>query len=637
MLKTPDAASITQAGRAYLQVGNNEIYELFQSAWSGASYGGEQTEEEKEDDRVYLVNALGQGELINQDLSGPADSNQIKKTQLDVIVEHLHEVYEAERAKEVMKPWLPSLPNPLESPHTKEVRDSASFVKGDYTLGLGMIDVPEEQIQEEYVLDLMKNGHFLYMASSGYGKSMLLTNIVLGLAMKNSVKLLNFYILDLGNSALIPLKGLPHVADYMGLDDTEKIGKFQKRILDEITDRKRKFAKAMAQNIYVYNESQAVPLKVIVILIDNFDTMKELGDTAEAFVQKVARDGASLGIYLCVTMTRVNAMRSSAQNNFKEKIGGYNFEQSENRSLLGRSEYTLPEDKKGRALVKRENINVMQLYTPVPCENELSYNANLKALIAEVAEASTEERAKGIPVLPEELYYEMLPEYPGYRNVLTEIPVGIEVGNLDIQYLNVKNEAALIIGMSGMGRTNTLKNVLRHIAGQKIYLFDAKNGNLRMYEKEEKLFYAGNADTSVEALKEIQTETERRKELYEKQADVSITLKEYGQSQEPVFVLVDVVQELHERLRGDDGKLDILAEAVRSGIYVIVTADAKLRARNSEFLNMLAESKCGLVLGNIREQGIFSYTGLREENRRVDLGYYHARGENRKTKLIEHE
>ena len=32
---TPDAAEITQTGRAYLQVGNNEVYELFQSAWSG--------------------------------------------------------------------------------------------------------------------------------------------------------------------------------------------------------------------------------------------------------------------------------------------------------------------------------------------------------------------------------------------------------------------------------------------------------------------------------------------------------------------------------------------------------------------------------------------------------------------------
>lgn len=38
MLHKADAAYITQAGRCYMQVGNDELYELFQSAWSGAVY-----------------------------------------------------------------------------------------------------------------------------------------------------------------------------------------------------------------------------------------------------------------------------------------------------------------------------------------------------------------------------------------------------------------------------------------------------------------------------------------------------------------------------------------------------------------------------------------------------------------------
>ncbi len=38
MLHKPDAAYITQAGRSYMQVGNDELYELFQSGWSGATY-----------------------------------------------------------------------------------------------------------------------------------------------------------------------------------------------------------------------------------------------------------------------------------------------------------------------------------------------------------------------------------------------------------------------------------------------------------------------------------------------------------------------------------------------------------------------------------------------------------------------
>ena len=41
MLHRTEAAYLTQAGRCYLQVGNDEIFELFQSGWSGAAYDEE--------------------------------------------------------------------------------------------------------------------------------------------------------------------------------------------------------------------------------------------------------------------------------------------------------------------------------------------------------------------------------------------------------------------------------------------------------------------------------------------------------------------------------------------------------------------------------------------------------------------
>ena len=41
MLHRPDAAYITQAGRCYMQVGNDELFELFQSGFSGAVYDDE--------------------------------------------------------------------------------------------------------------------------------------------------------------------------------------------------------------------------------------------------------------------------------------------------------------------------------------------------------------------------------------------------------------------------------------------------------------------------------------------------------------------------------------------------------------------------------------------------------------------
>lgn len=639
MLKTPDAANITQAGRAYLQVGNNEIYELFQSAWSGATYQKEQTVEEKEDDRVYIVNEIGQGVLVNQDLSGPKESNQIKATQLDVVVSHLYDVYNSRENVEVKKPWLPSLPGMLLSPHTQAVTDSSTFTELDTTLGLGMIDIPEEQAQREYLLDMTKNGHLLYMASSGYGKSMFLGHIIVGLAMKNAVKNLNMYILDLGNSALIPYKGLPHVADYLGFDETEKLDKFQRLILDIIAERKKLFAKAMAQNFNVYNQSQEEKLKAIIIAVDNYDIVGELGDEMTAFLQKVSRDGAGLGVYLVVTMTRDSVMRAATKGNFKERIAGFNFMDGENSAFIGRSQIQLPEDKKGRVLVKQDSIHLMQLYTPVSCEDELIYNQELKVLIQRIADASTEERAKGIPVLPEILHYDMLSQYPGYQDDKTLLPIGIDIDTLEVKYLDFRDSPALVIGASATGKTNTVKTLMRHVAGQKVYVLDNEEGMLRMYAGQDGVQYANTKSGAEELLGSIRSIAEDRRELYEESRieDVTLTPKAFCQTMEPVYIVLDSLQQIYEMV-GDNGTFDVLAEAVKFGFLVLATSDIRIKkTTGSEFVNLLAAPMEGLVLGSIREQSMFSYTGIREDNRMIDLGYHHKRGNNSKIKLIENE
>lgn len=53
MLHKPDAAYITQAGRCYLQVGNDEVFELFQSGFSGAVYS-----EDEEDSKVDIAKLI---------------------------------------------------------------------------------------------------------------------------------------------------------------------------------------------------------------------------------------------------------------------------------------------------------------------------------------------------------------------------------------------------------------------------------------------------------------------------------------------------------------------------------------------------------------------------------------------------
>lgn len=66
MLHKPDAAYITQAGRCYLQVGNDEIFELFQSGWSGAVYDEAEGSVKTEIARMTTLN--GKAALVGNHL-----------------------------------------------------------------------------------------------------------------------------------------------------------------------------------------------------------------------------------------------------------------------------------------------------------------------------------------------------------------------------------------------------------------------------------------------------------------------------------------------------------------------------------------------------------------------------------------
>lgn len=75
MLHKPDAAYITQAGRCYLQVGNDEIYELFQSGYSGASY--DKNVENEKTDIAKMIALNGKVEMTGS----MAKSSKKKKLQ----------------------------------------------------------------------------------------------------------------------------------------------------------------------------------------------------------------------------------------------------------------------------------------------------------------------------------------------------------------------------------------------------------------------------------------------------------------------------------------------------------------------------------------------------------------------------
>ena len=59
MLRREEAASIKETGRFYLQVGYDEVFEIGQSAWTGAKYFPADVIEKKIDDSINFINDSG--------------------------------------------------------------------------------------------------------------------------------------------------------------------------------------------------------------------------------------------------------------------------------------------------------------------------------------------------------------------------------------------------------------------------------------------------------------------------------------------------------------------------------------------------------------------------------------------------
>lgn len=610
IIKTPDAAFITQPGRAYLQVGNNEIYELFQSAWSGAAYRREQ-EKEEEAQLVYLVNELGQGELLNSDLSVAGESKQLEATQLDVTIAYIAELYRSYDAAPVKKPWLPPLSGRIVSPYGEQYCDGKNREAQELPLILkaeiGLVDIPEEQSQTAYVIDLLKDGNVAFFAAAGYGKSTFLTSLILSLALQNSVEKLHFYICDFGNSALAALNGLPHTADYLTVDDAEKINKLMRIINEEMKQRKKLFAEKMVQNFDIYNRTAEEGLLAIVIIVDNYDVVREMNQEFEEFLTRLSRDGVGLGIYMAVSATRQGGIKYAALNNYKNKFAGYLVDKTEAAGLVGKSNYHPPEIE-GRVLVKHENAaDLMQVYVMVPFRNEVDYNAGIRDLITRIQEMYPTMRAPRIPMLPEVFVSTMLAEY--VREKTNQILLGLHKETVEVRGFDRSCAPFIILGESARGKTNLLKIILDQIIGEgAIYLFDSSGKELFYHKAGKGVSYIETEEDAEEFIETYKETAEERRSMFHRALEENprISPKEFYAGLGPVYIVIDDTDEFAENFKALGKEIaECLRLAMDTGCGIIAAVHSTKSKGFDEVSKLFKTATDGILLGNPGATSVF--------------------------------
>ena len=415
VIKTPDAAEITQTGRAYLQVGNNEIYELFQSAWSGADYNPEGRNHVQRSTTVYEITDSGQYQAINKDLSGLDNKKETKAipTELDAVVDRANELFNSLRIPKVSSPWLPPLKEKIFAKDVQSTNFKDYWGHSDelQPILVGYQDIPERQEQSPLYFNMEQRGHILLVSSPGFGKSTFLQNFATDVIRKHTPEQVHFYLYDFGTSGLISISDFPHIADYFSLDETEKIIKSLRFLNREIKTRKRALSQARATNLTQYNQLSDESFPTIFIEIDGFDSVMD-APFVDAFydtLNVIARDGASLGIYLVVTLSRLNAMRLQLQSNFKTKISLFLFDNSDLSGVVGRSNIPLDEIK-GRAIAKFDDIVQFQVMLPYSSEHYTDYIKEVRAEQEAMVMVYDGPLPTGIPMLPEKVTKEVMSE-----------------------------------------------------------------------------------------------------------------------------------------------------------------------------------------------------------------------------------
>lgn len=629
VLKTPDAARITQPGRAYLQVGNNEIYELFQSAWSGAPYI-EDIVEKGFDSRVYALNQLGQGSLLNEDLSSVDKAQDSKKTQLDVVVDYVKKLYDTTNSAEVAKPWLPPLDQKIANPSIK-LGGNVGLIR-DYNLSvaLGVMDLPERQAQEEYIHNFIEDGNLAVFGASGFGKSTVQLNAAIALASQNSPALLNYFILDFGNSTLIQLKGLPHTADYLTFDENEKLKKLIKLLNEEIRKRKNLFALENAVNFKMYNEIAAKKLPAVILWIDNYDVIREIGMELEEFLTKLTRDGAGIGIYTVITSTRPSAVRYSVLNNFKNKMALFMFDSSDITTTVGRCEYKLPEIR-GRALVKTQEAHIMQSYLPVEYEDDLSYSRLIGRSVKMISDTNTAPKAVGVRMLPEILTYGQLLEFDQTTQKLAA--VGMDTETIEPQYLDMSQPVNIIVGGPQTGKTNILKLIISQFNNEKLFISDSRAYDLQDYQDLPNATYMCSESGVPQFYTALLEEVSRREKAFQN-LEGRIRPRDFCASQPPALVIIDDVDNFIELCKSKTREMEqLLPKAKEMGIaFVMTTLPSKFRGFDN-LTKILKDPQCGLILGNPNDQSVLPFTPPRGYKPLPDTAIWYKRGDFRIVKI----
>lgn len=603
MLHKPDAAFLTQAGRCFLQVGNDEIFELFQSGFSGAVY----TEGEgKSSAAASMIGRTGKADLVGarrrkvQDKGNTAEAasgdKKAKKsavketTQLDAVIEYLDNLVMHTGYRKSDQLWLPVLSEKIYLKSLVEMEDNmfpgtAGFYFDGETWAaapgevmpeekdgktaeavrrhpgkwhletiVGLYDDPEHQAQRPMHIDFAESGHVAVCGQVVSGKSTFLQTMIYGLINRYSPQAVQFYLLDFSSNLLGCFADAPHVGGIVTDVQEDRQDKFF-HMLSAMMDERR--AALKGGNFTQYIQAYGMKMPAVLVIIDNYTGFRtKTNDKYDDVLLRLTREGVGYGIFLVVSAAGfgINDIPSRVGDNLRTVISLEQSDKFKYMEIIRKTRLQIiPETNvKGRGLAVIDDRPLeFQTALSMEADDDFTRGQKIAAECVAMRDVWKGEPARKIPEIPENPTLKIIEEDYRYRMALKDrkvLPFGYFAKDASIAEISLlHNYCVMITGRARTGKTNLLR-MLMHAASQRdceMVIVEKKESAFTAFEKNAAAWgakYVSDEDSLFEFFKQLQPEFLRRNKIKRTYIENGIDEAELAAKmaeEKPMFVFID--------------------------------------------------------------------------------------------------
>ena len=593
VLKTPLAAEITEPGRAYLQVGNNEIFELFQSAYSGGSskIGGVTAQKE-----FSISKVLFSGKRIPVFEQKKESNTEKEITQLESIVSYIECFCNTKNIERLPFIFLPGLPEMLQMCDRKK-----ETVRNGLCAYPGIYDDPANQYQGDMKINVSAENTFI-VGSAQNGKTNLLQVILRSLVAQYTPEQVNIYVLDFGTMTFRNFESLNHIGGVVCSFEEEKCKNLFKMLGKEMAYRKEKLSSVGVSSFAAYLEAGFEDMPQIVVMIDNLTAMMEMYLKENDFLLPMCMEGLAVGISFVIANSQTSGITYKYLANFERRIALYCNTSTEYGVLFDGCRVQ-PYNTPGRCLVSYDKtIYEAQIYLAFDGEKEIDRVHQMEAFVAEQNSINADMYAKPIPVVPRNLSKEILEKRFKCRTTREELALGLDYATVAPLALSWMTQSVLALcGLETLGRNALVRHItaeLEAIDGELYVLDDVFGTFADCQNKSITRFYGKSVEDVGEVLSEIMLYL---KERYTKLAELGDA---YLSQESPIVLYIqnpDVINAISTDKNLMAQYKEIIGKYKNLKVCIIYTNidNAPIKFSSPEVLKMMQDNRQFIVFENI--------------------------------------